>query len=67
MATKTKESYELNSPHEGERFDIDINSDNEASLFYVNDNLTSTCLLADVPKSEVVLLLKEMIGKLEGE
>jgi len=68
MATKTRERkhYKFLSPHAGEQFNIDIDKDNDASMFYVDSKNSVSCLLADVPKSEVILLLKEMIEKLEG-
>ena len=70
MATREIQRHAFKSPHTGEAFKVEVDQD-EVSLFWERDRGpgvigNSKCLLADVPKSEVILLLKEMIEKLEG-
>ena len=69
MATREIQKHVFKSPHTDESFKIEIDQE-EASMLWVRKNTKGDyvvkCLLADVPKSEVILLLKEMIEKLEG-
>ena len=71
MATKLTEikRYIFKTPHHGQSFNMDIDGD-DVDLFWVRDTEDTgrrvKCILADVPRSEVILLLKEMIEKLEG-
>ena len=71
MATKTKKikNFTFQSPDIGERFDMEIDGD-EVTLFWVTWLDASTprfkAIFAETPKSEVILLLKGMIEKLEG-
>jgi len=71
MTTKSRsiETHVFKSPHINEAFKIEVDQD-EVSMLWVRDSdsmgYRTKCLLADIPKSEVILLLKEMIDKLEG-
>ena len=72
MTTKSRsiETHVFKSPHADEYFKIEVDQD-EASMLWIRKDTGGgyvvKCLLAEVPKSEVILLLKEMIEKLEGE
>jgi len=71
MATKSR-LHVIKSPHDGEQFNLEIKN-GEVNLFWkrkdtvtVSGKLEIRAIFADAPKSEVILLLKEMIEKLEG-